>query len=83
MELKITIYKESGKYYTDEIINHEKDLQPWSEEYREFLRNNLPATCSEGYIVVEDASEEQSFHNALYRYEDLFKETTQYEKIGE
>lgn len=83
MELKITIYKESGKYYTDEVIKHKKDLQPWSEEYREFLKSNLPATCNDGYIVVEDASEEQSFHNALYKYEDLFKERIPYNKIGE
>lgn len=83
MELRITIYKGSGKYYTDEIVKNEEDLHIWTEEYKEFLRKNLPTTYSNGYIVVEDIGENQSFHNALYKYEDLFKRDKPYERIGE
>lgn len=72
MKIKITIYKESGKYYTDEIVENKKDIFAWEEEFRDFVRNNIPAKLNQGYITVEDVNDNQSFHQILYKYEDLF-----------
>lgn len=38
---------------------------------KEFIIKNLPAKLSDGYVVVEDVGDNQSFHNALYKMEDL------------
>lgn len=72
MKLRITVYKESGKYYTHEDVECEKDIPSWGKEFKSFIRENLPAKLSEGYVVVEDRSDNQSFHQALYKYENLF-----------
>lgn len=40
-------------------------------EFKEFVTKNLPAKLSDGYVVVEDADENQSFHQSLYKYSEL------------
>lgn len=39
MEIEIIIYKESGKYYTDERMTVPECLQPW--DYKDYIIDNL------------------------------------------
>lgn len=80
VKIKIAIYKQSGKFYTDDVVESKKDIPMWEEGFKEFIRNNLPVNIGEGYIIVEDAEDNTSFHNALYRFEDLFEESIQCER---
>lgn len=52
MKIQITVYKSTGKYYASEIVEHEKDIPMWEDEYIKLVRKNLPATLSDGYVVV-------------------------------
>lgn len=71
MKIKITVYKASGKYYTDEIVENIEDIPMFKLEFNKFVRDNIPAKIGEGYIVVEDMSDNQSFHQGLYKYNEL------------
>lgn len=71
MKIKITVYKSTGKFYNSEIVEHKEDIPVWRVDYKEFIVKNLPAKLSDGYVVVEDVGDNQSFHNALYKMEDL------------
>lgn len=68
------MFKESGKYYTSEDIECDHDIYAFKKEFIDFIKKNIPAHIGEGYIVVEDVGnyDTQSFHTALYRYEELF-----------
>lgn len=70
-KIRITMYKDSGKYYTDEVVTSEKNMFEWSDEFKRFVVDNLPATLSEGYIVVEDMPDGHGFHNVLYKTSEL------------
>jgi len=75
MKIKITVFKPSGKYYTHEIIEHKEDIFLFKDEFKQLIRDNLPANLGNGYVLVQDAEDEddgQTFHIALYTYEDLF-----------
>ena len=74
MYIRITVYKESGKYYTHEDVRCEKDIPLYSEEFKRFIVDNIPADLKCGFIVITDVGslDEQTFHNELYQYKELF-----------
>lgn len=74
MKIRITVYKTSGKYYTHEDVEQEEDILLFKEEFKQFIRDNIPANLGSGFIVVDDVDEieNQSFHNVLYRYDEVF-----------
>lgn len=73
MEIKITVYKESGKYYTDTIAKSETDIPMFKQEFKKFVIDNLPAKLRNGYVIVEDVDiEKQSFHQGLYKIDELY-----------
>lgn len=71
MKIKITVYKASGKYYTEEIVENNTDILLFENKFKQFIKDNLPARVNGGYVVVEDVGENQSFHKALYKYDEL------------
>ena len=76
MKIEIIVFKGSGKYYTSDVAENEEDILMFKPEFKEFIRNNIPARVSDGYIVVKDLEDvdynKQSFHYALYHYNDIF-----------
>ena len=72
MKIEIIVYKESGKFYTKEIVEAKEDIPMYNDEFIEFIKNNIPAKIGEGYIVVRDYGDNPSFHQALYTYKELF-----------
>lgn len=72
MEIEITVFKNSGKYYTNDIVKSDTDIWLFKDEFKQFVKDNLPAKISEGFVTVRDTKDNQSFHIALYRYEELF-----------
>lgn len=76
MNIKISVYKASGKWYASEIVPIEKDKHIFTEEFQRFIRDNVPANIGEGFIVVDDVDDDEDsssdFHNVLYRYGELF-----------
>lgn len=72
MKIEIIVYKESGKFYTSNVVEAEKDIPMYEDEFIEFVKNNVPARIGEGYVVVRDYEDNKSFHQALYPYKRLF-----------
>lgn len=71
MKIKIVVYKATGKYYTEGIVESGNDIPLFKDEFKEFVKNNLPAKIGGGYVTVEDMEDNQSFHQALYLYNEL------------
>lgn len=72
MEIEITVFKNSGKYYTNDIVKSDTDIWLFKDEFIQFVKDNLPAKIGEGFVTVRDTRDNQSFHIALYKYEELF-----------
>lgn len=83
MELKITVYKDSGKYYTHHIVKSDDNMDIWRPEFKQFIRDNLPAKYGSGYITVEDVDihRTEGFHQCLYTWESLWADDIPYQKI--
>lgn len=74
MRIKITVFRQTGKYYTSCIVGGDRDIPLFEEEFTQFVTENLPADLGEGYVLVqdaEDADSSQSFHIRLYRREEI------------
>lgn len=74
MELEITVYKGSGKWYASHVVRNEEDIHNFKEEFLKFVFQNLPARVTDGYVVVKDVGVDQSFHNSLYLYNELYEQ---------
>ena len=76
MKIEIIVFKGSGKYYTSDVVENEEDILMFRPEFKEFIRSNIPAKISDGYIVIKDPEDvdydNQSFHYALYKYNEIF-----------
>lgn len=71
MEIMITVFKESGKYYYESIVRVDKNIPIYEkEEFKKFIRENNPANIGEGFIVTKDMGTD--FHTALWRYEEVY-----------
>lgn len=70
MQLIVDIYKNTGKWYTTVIINHDKEIQMYEDNYMNFLKNSFKIPDG-GYVVVRDSKENKSFHQRLYTKEML------------
>ncbi len=72
LKVKIMVFKNTGKFYTGGIATNEVDIPLWKDEFKEFIKNNIPVRCmTDGYIVVEDIDDGEGFHVALYKSEEL------------
>lgn len=70
MHIRITFYRPSGKWYdSTEYIG--EDLLLGSVDFDQLIRDHTLVHFSEGFIVVEDVGETLSFHNCLYKYDEL------------
>ena len=72
MKIEIIVFKESGKFYTSEVVEADRNIPMYKDEFIEFVKNNIPARIGEGYIVVRDYEDNQTVHQALYPYKRLF-----------
>lgn len=72
MEIEILVFKESGKWYASQTVKNDIDIPLFKDEFKEFIKKNLPANIGEGYIVVLDGNNNSSFHMRHYKYSDLF-----------
>ena len=72
MEIEILVFKESGKWYASQTVKNDIDIPLFKDEFKEFIKKNLPANIGEGYVVVLDKGEHQGFHMRHYKYNDLF-----------
>lgn len=73
MKLNITLYRPSGKFYASHVVDM-PDANIWDVGFLQTLRENLPGTYYDGYVVVTDACEGQGFHNALFTWSAVFPE---------
>lgn len=70
MKVKITIYKQTGKFYTDTVAIL-PNVEMWDPKFITGVYDSLPAHIPNSYITVEDLPETPGFHQVLYRYEEL------------
>lgn len=76
MRLEITIYKDTGKWYTDCIAEHQEDIPLWKDDFLIFIAENMPTSSVDGYVVVRDMPDgcnEQSSHNVLFKCSEILK----------
>lgn len=52
MEIIITVYRPSGKYYACNEITYDVDTPLFKDEFKQFVREHLPAHLSDGIVVV-------------------------------
>lgn len=71
IKLKINSYKSSGKWYGEQIIELEKDIPIWDDKFKKMLTNNISCACYDGFIVVDDMEDNQTFHKVLYPAYDI------------
>lgn len=73
MKLNITVFKPTGKYYTDDVAELPgKNPVLHTKEFLDFVRDNLPARLTGGFVLVQNANpNSNSFYTHLYRYDDL------------
>lgn len=71
LHITIDIYKETGKWYTQEVVAHPIDLKLWTEEFRQFIRSHITGQYSGGYVVIHDLPDGEGFHNALIKFDEL------------
>lgn len=70
MKIEITVYKNSGKWYTSEIVENDVDIPMWDEKFKEFIRDNNPADLGNGFIATRTIGD--GFHNALWKYSEIY-----------
>lgn len=75
MKIEITVFKNSGKYYTSEIAKSDNDIPIYDDNFKKFIRDNIPANLGSGFIMTNDVENNQSFHIALWRYDEVFCNT--------
>lgn len=85
MEIDIVVYKESGKYYSNNVVVSEVDIPLYSDDFIPFVVKNLPARVEGGFVVVRDANDDNgTFHEALYRMDELLNfKPKKYEPLGQ
>lgn len=72
MKLMITVFKESGKFYANNEVESNQDIALFQPEFKDFIKNNLPAKIEDGFVIVQDMpNENQGFHIKLYRMSEL------------
>lgn len=73
MVLKITVYKGCGKYYTESIAHNNTEIPIIDDAFKDFVRDNIPAMYSGGYVVVTNADENSNhFYECLFKFDELF-----------
>lgn len=76
-KIRITVWKESGKYYTHDDVDIPAELNIWQTEFRKFIWEHRGATCADGFITVQDIDScdfNSGFHTILLRSNDLIAE---------
>ena len=71
MELELIVFKESGKYYTSQVVKSDEDIFLFKDEFKQFISDNLPARVENGFVCVMDGEENDTFHIALFRISEL------------
>jgi hypothetical protein len=72
LDIEILVFKGNGKYYTSDTVHNDEDIWLFKDEFIKFIKDNNPAKIEDGYIVVKDASDNQTFHYALYKYNEIY-----------
>ena len=73
MNLTITVYEDTGRFYSDATVNVPADTQMWDENFRQLIRDNLPATYEDGFVTV--VGDGENFVNCLFQMNDLILNT--------
>lgn len=74
MEVVISVYKRSGKWYTGETFVADQ-IQMFDDAWLPWVSSHLPANLGAGsYVIVRSTDRDIDaghFHNALYKYEEM------------
>ena len=66
MKLHITAFKDTGKFYLDNIVTYDTDIPIHRPEFKTFIQNNAPALPTGGFVLVQDEPENKTFHTHLF-----------------
>lgn len=70
MKIEITIYKNNGKFYTNEEVEIDDSIAIWSDEFKKFIRKHSPANIGEGFVVTRAIGD--GFCDGLWRYHEIY-----------
>lgn len=72
--IRISVFKPSGKWYTSTEIEVNEEYPVWSDDFKELIKNNLPARIEDGYVVTTNMTESSYvFAEQLYLMNKLIK----------
>lgn len=72
MKINITMFKSSGKFYADQTAESKESFKMYEDDFLKFIYDNLPASLSNGYVVVSNADpDSQEFFEGLYITNEL------------
>ena len=73
LDITVTAYKDTGKYYTSCIIQQEENIQLYDISKLKNLLNGRIPFLKNGYIVIHDNKNGEGFHDHLFKTNDLLK----------
>lgn len=71
LKLDIRVFKGTGKFYASSEIEQEEDIPIFDDRFKRLIKENLPATLTDGTVVVTDKADGDGFHTILYHMEDI------------
>lgn len=73
MKLLLSVYKDTGKYYTSNVIETDIDVIKQDAEYMQLIRDNCPAKLTDGYMIVKNEDDDGQFVDRLYMLNQLLE----------
>ena len=73
IKLRIDMYKDNGTWYTQEVIEIDKNLKSFHVNYLKEIKEKIGYIIFDGFIVIDAVGDTQEFYKGLYRSEDIMK----------
>jgi len=71
MKILLTVYKDTGKYYTSESVETDIDPIKQHEAFLELIKEKCPARLTNGVMTVMNQDEDGTFVNRMYPLNQL------------
>lgn len=71
-KIKATVYKNTGKFYTENTIESDKSIHLFEKEsFIKLLADNGVPFIEDGFVVTTDLDDGEGFHNHLFQCNEL------------
>lgn len=71
MKIKLTVFKSTGKFYEETVVEMDGDPGLHSKEFVDFVNRSLPARPQDGMVITQnDDPASYRFYTHLFRITD-------------